>query len=158
MAILLVQVLHFIPDADDPYAIVKRLTDAVVPGSYLVIVHAPSDVGADAGAEIQQRCNQAMGPQIRLRSRKEVSRFFGGLELTGPGLISGRGWTPGETMADGTDVAGAEEAKDERHAVGPARRHELRPRRNRPEARVIRGYPCHSWPDYGSSPEDGFQT
>jgi hypothetical protein len=93
VAVLLFQVLHFVADADDPYGIVARLMAAVAPGSYLVIVHASSDVGADVGAEIQSRYNQMMGPQVRLRTRDEVARFFDGLEMTGEGLISGRGWT-----------------------------------------------------------------
>ena len=49
VAVLLIAVLHFIPDADDPYGIVKRLMDAVPPGSYLVISHAASDIAADFG-------------------------------------------------------------------------------------------------------------
>ena len=93
VAVLLFQVLHFIPDADDPYGIVARLMAGVVPGSYLVIVHASSDVGTDVGSEIQARYNQMMGPQIAMRSRDEVARFFDGLEMTGEGLISGQGWT-----------------------------------------------------------------
>ena len=93
VAILLFQVLHFIPDSDDPYGIVARLMAAVAPGSYLVIVHASSDVGADVGSEIQSRYNQMMGPQVRMRTRDEVARFFDGLELLAPGLTSGQGWT-----------------------------------------------------------------
>ncbi len=93
VAILLFQVLHFIPDSDDPYGIIARLMAAVAPGSYLVIVHASSDVGADVGSEIQARYNQMMGPQVRMRTRDEVARFFDGLELLPPGLTSGQGWT-----------------------------------------------------------------
>jgi hypothetical protein len=93
VAILLFQVLHFIPDADDPYGIVAQLMSATCPGSYLVIVHAPSDLAVETGAEIQSRYNQVMGPQIRLRTRDEVVRFFDGLELVGEGVTSGRGWT-----------------------------------------------------------------
>jgi O-methyltransferase involved in polyketide biosynthesis len=93
IAVLLFQVLHFIPDDDDPHKIVSRLMAGVAPGSYLVIVHASSDVGAEVGSEIQARYNQMMGPQVRMRSRDEVARFFDGLEMTGEGLISGRGWT-----------------------------------------------------------------
>jgi O-methyltransferase involved in polyketide biosynthesis len=93
VAILLFQVLHFIPDSADPYGIVARLMAAVAPGSYLVIVHASSDVGVDVGSEIQSRYNQMMGPQVRMRSRDEVARFFDGLELLAPGLTSGQGWT-----------------------------------------------------------------
>ncbi|HET9078930.1 MAG TPA: SAM-dependent methyltransferase [Trebonia sp.] len=94
VAVLLLQVLHFIPDADDPWGIVARLMAATAPGSYLVIVHAASDVGEELGSEIQSRYNQMMGPQIRMRTYDEVVRFFDGLELAGPGVTSGRGWTP----------------------------------------------------------------
>ncbi|HVT69160.1 MAG TPA: SAM-dependent methyltransferase, partial [Trebonia sp.] len=44
VAVLLLAVLHFIPDEDDPYRIVRSLMEATAPGSYLVIVHAPSDL------------------------------------------------------------------------------------------------------------------
>src|SRR5262249_36230689 len=54
-AVLLIAVLHFIPDADDPYQIVKRLMDAVAPGSYLVIAHGASDIAASAAAEMSRR-------------------------------------------------------------------------------------------------------
>jgi hypothetical protein len=93
VAVMLFQVLHFIADSDDPYGIVARLMAAAAPGSYLVIVHASSDVGTEVGSEIQSRYNQMMGPQIRMRTRDEVVRFFDGLDLLPPGLTSGQGWT-----------------------------------------------------------------
>ena len=93
VAVMLFQVLHFIADSDDPYGIVARLMAAAAPGSYLVIVHAASDVGTEVGSEIQSRYNQMMGPQIRMRTRDEVTRFFDGLDLLPPGLTSGQGWT-----------------------------------------------------------------
>ena len=93
VAVLLFQVLHFIPDADDPHDLVARVMAATAPGSYLVIVHGPSDVGEEVGSQIQPRYNQMMGPQLRLRSRDEVARFFDGLELLGDGVTSGEGWT-----------------------------------------------------------------
>ncbi len=94
VAVLLFQVLHFIADADHPYGIVARLMEGVASGSYLVIVHPPSDVGVEVGSEIESRYNQMMEPQVRMRSREEVARFFDGLEMAGEGLISGQGWTP----------------------------------------------------------------
>ena len=44
VAVLLIAVLHFIPDADDPYAVVRRIMDAVPSGSYLVVGHGASDI------------------------------------------------------------------------------------------------------------------
>src|SRR6201985_191751 len=58
VAILLIAVLHFIPDADDPYAVVARLMDAVPSGSYLVIAHAAADIAPEASAEMARRYNQ----------------------------------------------------------------------------------------------------
>jgi S-adenosyl methyltransferase len=43
---MLLGILHCIPDADDPAAIVRRLLDAVPAGSYLVIAHPASDIHA----------------------------------------------------------------------------------------------------------------
>lgn len=106
VAVLLFQVLHFIPDADDPYGIVAQLMSAACPGSYLVIVHAPSDLAAETGAEIQSRYNQVMGPQIKLRRRDEVARFFDGLELVGEGVISGRGWTAADSGTRHAETSG----------------------------------------------------
>lgn len=106
VAILLFQVLHFIADADDPYGIVARLMAAAAPGSYLVIVHAAGDVGAELGAEIQARYNQLMGPQIQMRTREEVARFFDGLEMVGEGLISGRAWTAAHSGTRHAETSG----------------------------------------------------
>lgn len=97
VAVMLFQVLHFIADSDDPYGIVARLMTAAAPGSYLVIVHASSDVGTEVGSEIQSRYNQMMGPQIKMRTRDEVTRFFDGLDLLPPGLTSGQGWTASDS-------------------------------------------------------------
>jgi O-methyltransferase involved in polyketide biosynthesis len=110
VAVLLFQVLHFVPDDQDPYGIVARLMAAVAPGSCLVIVHASSDVGEGVSSEIQQRYNQMMGPQVRMRTREEVARFFDGLELLDGGLTSGQPWTPVQGDAkpsDSSDLATA---------------------------------------------------
>ena len=94
VAILLLAVLHFIPDEDDPYAIVRTLMDAVPPGSYLVIVHAPSDRHPQEMAEQARRYNDSGAERMRPRSQQEILRFFRGLELIGPGLAPLSEWLP----------------------------------------------------------------
>jgi O-methyltransferase involved in polyketide biosynthesis len=92
VAVLLVQVLHFIPDADDPYAIVRRLMEPLAPGSFLVLVHGASDIQTEVSAETSERYN-AMSPALMtLRGRQQVEPFFDGLEPIGPGLVSGTEW------------------------------------------------------------------
>ncbi|MGD0558052.1 MAG: SAM-dependent methyltransferase [Streptosporangiaceae bacterium] len=94
IAILIFQVLHFIPDAEDPYGIVRRLTDAVPPGSFLVVAHGAADIDPEVSGETSQRYNQLAPLNLTLRSSADVARFFTGFELIGPGLVSGAEWLP----------------------------------------------------------------
>ena len=92
VAVLLIAVLHFIPDADDPYAVVARLMDAVPSGSYLVMAHAASDIAPEASAEMARRYNAMSLASITPRSRDQVARFFDGLDLLPPGLVPISQW------------------------------------------------------------------
>ena len=92
VAVLLIAVLHFIPDADDPYGIVKKLMDAVPPGSFLVICHAPSDINPREIAEMTRRYNASGAAPMCPRSRQEIMRFFEGLDLIEPGLAPLSEW------------------------------------------------------------------
>jgi hypothetical protein len=98
VAVLIVAVLHFIPDADDPAGIVSRLRDAVVPGSYLAISHVGAPTRAltpqeQAVAELYTRANP-----VALRTGQEVARFFEGLELVEPGLVDPARWHADEDV------------------------------------------------------------
>jgi O-methyltransferase involved in polyketide biosynthesis len=108
VAILLLAVLHFIPDEDDPYAIVRKLMDAVPSGSFLVIVHAPSDRSPEEMAEQTRRYNESGAELMRPRSQEEILRFFTGLELIGPGVAPLSEWLPAgqAAPASGEAVAG----------------------------------------------------
>jgi O-methyltransferase involved in polyketide biosynthesis len=100
IAVLLVGVLHFIADSDDPHGIVARLMDAVPSGSYLVIVHGASDIQAEAVAESSRLYNQMSSVPYTPRSREQVARFFEGLDLVDPGVVPiGHRPTPGQPDA-----------------------------------------------------------
>ena len=101
VAVLFMGVLHFIPDADDPYRIVARMMDATVAGSYLVIGHGASDIQADAVPEMMQRYNARSSASLTLRTRDQVARFFDGLELIGPGLVPLSQWWPADEVDAG---------------------------------------------------------
>ena len=91
---LLIAVLQFIPDTDHPYGLVARLMDAVSPGSYLAIVHAASDIQAGAVAESMDCYNQVPSTPIILRTKGQVTCFFDGLDLAGPGVVALDEWWP----------------------------------------------------------------
>lgn len=105
IAVFLIAVLHFVPDSDDPYGIVKTLMDAVPSGSYLALAHGASDVGADDMPEAERRYNSQASAQFNARSREQIARFFDGLDLLEPGMVNlSRWWQPTPLGAE-ADVA-----------------------------------------------------
>ncbi|WP_328379600.1 SAM-dependent methyltransferase [Streptomyces sp. NBC_00440] len=104
VALLLVAVLHFIEEADDPYTAVATLRDALAPGSLLILTHA----SYERMTLPQEQAGGAVGVyrSIRnplvMRSGEEVARFFDGYELVQPGLVAMPEWRP-ETPVDQED-------------------------------------------------------
>ena len=92
IAVMLIGVLHCIPDGDDPAELVRRLLDAVPPGSYLAIAHPASDIHASQIGTATHRLNQVMADPVTMRSHGQVARFFDGLTLVEPGLVQVHRW------------------------------------------------------------------
>ena len=95
LAILLIGVLHCIPDRDDPAGIVSSLVSLMPPGSYLVIAHPASDIHQSQVSTAANRINPLMAEPVTLRTHDQVSRFFDGLDLVEPGLVQLHRWRPG---------------------------------------------------------------
>jgi hypothetical protein len=93
VAVLLIAVLHFILDAEDPHRMVARMMADLAPGSYLVIAHAASDIEAETAAAMARSYNASSSLTITPRDRATVARFFDGLEMTGPGLLPLAQWS-----------------------------------------------------------------
>jgi len=97
LAVLLVAVLHFIGDNDDPYAIVGSLCEAMAPGSYLVISHATGGIlSGDSAEKVADHYRKTVASGSTLRDRDEILRFFTGFELADPGLVQVPHWRPDE--------------------------------------------------------------
>jgi hypothetical protein len=94
-AVMLISVLHLIPDEDDPHAIVARLMEAVPSGSWLALSHPARDVHPRQVTEAESRFNQLAPAKATLRTRAEILRLFDGLELLEPGLVQVHQWRPG---------------------------------------------------------------
>jgi O-methyltransferase involved in polyketide biosynthesis len=100
VAIMLLAIVHYIPDLAEAQRIIARLTSAVPPGSYLTISHAASDISAEEMAEMIRRMNQHLAEANHVaRSREVVTQFFDGLELLEPGVVLVTDWRP-ESKAD----------------------------------------------------------
>jgi hypothetical protein len=88
IAVMLLMILQYIPDRDNPWAIVAQLLDAVPAGSYLVVSDTAADIDAAVVAESARRYNQRLGTVRQTRRTKdEFARFFTGLELVEPGVV-----------------------------------------------------------------------
>ncbi|MBW5486141.1 SAM-dependent methyltransferase [Streptomyces bambusae] len=96
VALLLVAVLHFLEDADDPYGAVAELRDALAPGSLLILTHASYEgipVSEEAAGGTVGVYRDMRSPLV-MRTREEVTRFFDGFETVEPGLVSMPAWRP----------------------------------------------------------------
>ena len=96
VAVTLLAILHVIPDADDPYAIVATLMDAAPAGSYLAISHAGWDLRSrdTRKDEVRDLAQRMVRQQPAFRGREQVARFFGGTDLVEPGLVRVEEWRP----------------------------------------------------------------
>jgi hypothetical protein len=98
IALILVAVLHFIEDGDDPGAIVTTLLDALPPGSYLAASQVTPEHDAE-GVRGMVRAYRSSGMAAQSRTVEEFNRVaFSGLELVDPGLVLVSDWRP---AADG---------------------------------------------------------
>jgi DNA-binding HxlR family transcriptional regulator len=103
VAVLLVAVLHFIPDGDDPWRVVTRLLDGITGDAYLVIVHGASDLNPPEASEMARQYNERSPVPIVLRSRQEIARFFSDMQVLPPGLVPLGSWWPDRPEGDITD-------------------------------------------------------
>lgn len=91
VAVMLIEVMHFVPESDEPYDVVRRLMEPLPSGSYLVMAHAASDIAAGMAAGAEQY-NEWVSADITPRDRGQVARYFDGLEMAGPGLVPIAQW------------------------------------------------------------------
>jgi SAM-dependent methyltransferase len=100
VALMLISLLHFFPDGDDPYATVRAYVDALAPGSVLAASHLAKDIqpeGIAALAKVSAE-NPAFKYTFFPRTHDEFARFFDGLELVEPGVVQVDRWRPIESV------------------------------------------------------------
>jgi O-methyltransferase involved in polyketide biosynthesis len=99
VAIMLLAILHYIPDLDEAQRIVARLVGAVPSGSYVTVSHAASDIAPQEMAEMIRRMNEHLAEGNHVgRPRDVVARFFDGLDLVEPGVVKVTEWRPASEL------------------------------------------------------------
>jgi len=99
VALMLVGILHFIPDDQDPAQAIATLVDALPPGSYVTASHGSPEFNPE-GAAAWTRSWRERGVPFQLRTTDEFADLvFRGLDLVDPGLVVVSEWRP-----QGTDL------------------------------------------------------
>ncbi|MGI8446011.1 MAG: SAM-dependent methyltransferase, partial [Streptosporangiaceae bacterium] len=93
-AILLLAVLHFLPESDDPAGIVATLAAGLAPGSFVAIGHLTGDFAPAVVASGVAAYNEAVPGAITARTHGQVTALLGGLPLVPPGVVPVSEWRP----------------------------------------------------------------
>jgi hypothetical protein len=104
VALMLIGVLHHVEDTGRAREIVGHLLAALPSGSYLAVNHASNAVHGAASDESVRHWNRFGKPSITLRSPAGIARFFDGLDLLAPGVVSCAQWQPGTVDESSTPV------------------------------------------------------
>ena len=97
IALMLVAILHFVPDELQPAQIIATLLDALPSGSYLVASHLTTEHDAAATSAGQQTMREAGMTMQKRNSDVFASLAFRGLDLIPPGVVLASEWRPAGT-------------------------------------------------------------
>jgi hypothetical protein len=106
VAVLLLAVLHFIADADDPTGIVAALARGLAPGSRVAISHLTGDFAPVAVGEAVDAYNKEVPTPVIARTHAEVTGLFAGLPLVAPGVVPVTEWRPDAIVRQVVDLHG----------------------------------------------------
>jgi len=108
VGVVLLDVLDFITSDDEAHDAVRRLVDGLPSGSHLVIAHPTTEVNpVDVDRAIEMWNSHGCTPMVA-RTPEAITRFFDGLELLDPGVVTCSRWRPdaGDDAAPVIDFCG----------------------------------------------------
>nr|CEL21846.1 hypothetical protein [Kibdelosporangium sp. MJ126-NF4] len=103
IGLLMLLMLHWVPDEDDPHGLLERYRSRLAPGSYFALTHVTSD---NQGEELDEATGvirrSKSQDQVNPRTRAEITSMFGDFDIVEPGLVGCALWRP-EGPGDITD-------------------------------------------------------
>jgi hypothetical protein len=90
VAVMLVAILHFVSDDDDPAGIIATIRNALAPGSYLVVSHVVHGAGGTpekVSERVYEIYNQS-SERLAGRSPEQIARLLDGFELIEPEVMA----------------------------------------------------------------------
>jgi SAM-dependent methyltransferase len=106
IAVLLVALLHVIPDRDRPAELISRLTRSAEPGSHLVISHFSSNYGSEAQMRKVIEWSARTTTPLVAREPSEILALLGEFVPVPPGLVPVHEWRPDAEPTAGTAQSG----------------------------------------------------
>jgi S-adenosyl methyltransferase len=120
VAVLMIAVLHFVPDSDDPAGIVGAFRDAVPAGSVLALTHACADKMSPDALQQSLAVYAKASARVVPRSATRIAGLMDGWDLVDPvGEVSG--WRPEFAGADDLSAVGSTSGAEFLAAVGVKR-------------------------------------
>jgi hypothetical protein len=103
VAVMLLGIINFVVDDDTAHTVVRQLVDAVPSGSYLAMSHPTTEVNGEAVETSMRMWNESGAEPITARTPAQISRFFDGLQLLDPGVVTCAHW-PDDNHTGITDM------------------------------------------------------
>ncbi|PKW17442.1 SAM-dependent methyltransferase [Saccharopolyspora spinosa] len=100
VAVLMISVFPFIPDADDPTGIIASYRRACAPGSYLALSHSLTPEYWPGEVVEAIELYQSSTHPLHLRNPEQVAALFDGYEMVEPGLVFTSAWRPDRPVTD----------------------------------------------------------
>ncbi|MCA1672379.1 MAG: SAM-dependent methyltransferase [Actinobacteria bacterium] len=94
VAVLLIDVLHHIPDTDNPVGLIAAYIDTVCSGSYVTVAHTSEGEALVNGLAMFHRLCRIPVPPLTLRNPLQAADFFEGLDIVEPGIVPVPLWRP----------------------------------------------------------------
>ncbi|MEU7478722.1 SAM-dependent methyltransferase [Lentzea sp. NPDC042327] len=95
IAVLMIALLHFVSDEEDPLGIIGGYRDRLAPGSHLAISHAGYEADEETGSyrAVRSVYDRDVTP-MTYRNEAEFTRLFDGFDLVEPGVVRLPVWRP----------------------------------------------------------------
>ncbi|MEV5411578.1 SAM-dependent methyltransferase [Thermopolyspora sp. NPDC052614] len=94
VGLMLLAIVQFILDDDEAAQVMRRLIDALAPGSHVAISHGTNEINTEASDAAVAYWNQYAKPPMVLRDARQIAKLLDGLELLEPGVVSCSRWRP----------------------------------------------------------------
>ncbi|MFC7583892.1 SAM-dependent methyltransferase [Nonomuraea antimicrobica] len=104
VALVLIGVLHFVSDEDDPHRVVAAFRERLAPGSLLVVSHATYEGVGEQTLERIRNANADAPAPLHLRAAEEIRALFDGTEPVEPGVVDVHLWRPDALSGQRTDL------------------------------------------------------